>query len=145
MATISGRLRSTLKGVVTSVRSWETDIPSFYAEGRFNDWKPRVSNILIEHQSQQNSICDSSMVELNDGGAVSKVIDSDDKYSEFRIIPPVVVTDGYGGNDDDHSNVSNLYGSASVASASYMSGGSQLQQQSYGDTGFSDDEDDDYE
>ena len=34
MAVISGRLRSTLKGVVISVRAAETDIPPWYVEGK---------------------------------------------------------------------------------------------------------------
>lgn len=47
MAQISGRLRSTLKDVITSVRASETDLPAWYAEDRFSDWKPRLSNVLL--------------------------------------------------------------------------------------------------
>jgi len=52
MATISGRLRCSLKGVIESVRASETDIPAFYVEGRFDDWKPRVSNLVLQGQGQ---------------------------------------------------------------------------------------------
>ena len=47
MAQISGRLRSTLKDVVKSVRAAETDLPPWYDEDRFSDWKPRLSNVLL--------------------------------------------------------------------------------------------------
>lgn len=57
MALVSGRLRSTLKDVVVSVRASETDLPSWYEEGRFTDWQPkrttRIHTTTTEPQTDE--------------------------------------------------------------------------------------------